>query len=387
VGTDEKGISRTTDGGARWSLTGLRSNARAFALAAGGTAIYAGVVPDGTDVGGVLASEDGGTSWQPRNGGLSNLSAQDLALDPRNPEALWAALGPQGLFRRAERGEDWHPGPGPPGGSGVFGDTRIAFSADGAALYTVDGGALWRTGDDGASWQRLPEAGTGPILPISLLLANPQDPAVLYVANSGELHASRDRGATWKSIWPGFPCGFTTLAAGPAVLYAVGTVNVDPLINCRRTAAVLLVRSTDGGASWSAADNGLPGPPRTIHVVAIDPADSQTVYAGISTTSVEGAGVWKSTDGGASWRRVGPEPALPVSAIAISPVDGTLWASGQRSIDLPAEVFASRDAGATWSAVGGPQTYSIASLVPDLETPDRLYAVGAGGVWMLEEDP
>ena len=68
-------------------------------------------------------------------------------------------------------------------------------------------------------------------------------------------------------------------------------------------------RSTDSGASWKAVGDGLPS--LAIKVIRFAPSDPSIVYAGSgephSKTSIWGMGVFRSTDGGATWG------ALPAS--------------------------------------------------------------------------
>src|ERR1043165_5917335 len=88
AGTLEHGVYRTTDAGVHWTAVGPRPQDEVQALAVSGSNVYA-VLPIGfRDPGGVLASSDGGTTWQPRNTGLTALGASDLAIDPHHPEVL-----------------------------------------------------------------------------------------------------------------------------------------------------------------------------------------------------------------------------------------------------------------------------------------------------------
>lgn len=127
------------------------------------------------------------------------------------------------------------------------------------------------------------------------------------------------------------------------------------LVNCDMTGAYI---SHDGGVSWRMFN--LRG---TVRFFAFDPVQSKTIYAGVN-------GLWRSTDGGESWKLVWPKPAKiraiemnsdhaeeriiaapnplgDVVALAIDPKDsGTLLAAGRK--DGTASLFVSHDAGATW---------------------------------------
>jgi len=85
------------------------------------------------------------------------------------------------------------------------------------------------------------------------------------------------------------------------------------------------------------------GPPGgAAYGLAVDPKDARVLYAGTFA-----GGVWKSTDGGASWDRLSGLPAQEtVNAVAVSPAaSGTVLAAGHSAL------WRSTDAGATWKKV------------------------------------
>jgi photosystem II stability/assembly factor-like uncharacterized protein len=127
-------------------------------------------------------------------------------------------------------------------------------------------------------------------------------------------------------------------------------------------------RSTDSGDNWVAINEGLTNP--TIHALAIDPLTSRRAYAGTRE------GVFRSTDGGASWISAGLTN-LSVYALAINPLSSNTLYAGTGD-----GVFRSADGGNNWVAVstGLPQR-PVQALAVDPVTPSRLYAstVGGGG--------
>src|SRR3989449_4384112 len=101
----------------------------------------------------------------------------------------------------------------------------------------------------------------------------------------------------------------------PTTLYA-GTRDYSPNLTG-------VVKSTDGGASWSAANNGLGIQPLG-RALAIDPLNPAIIYVGIA-----GRGVFKSTDGGMSWTGINTGLTnLSIYALAIDPMTPTILSAG-----------------------------------------------------------
>ena len=78
VGTD-RGIFRTTDGGATWNSTGFLESIQTFAFDQSAEIVYAG-----TAYSGVYYSRDGGQTWQAINQGLDCLKPRCMDIDPAN---------------------------------------------------------------------------------------------------------------------------------------------------------------------------------------------------------------------------------------------------------------------------------------------------------------
>ena len=129
-------------------------------------------------------------------------------------------------------------------------------------------------------------------------------------------------------------------------------------------AALLAIPSAGLSASaWSPV-----GPPGgAAYGLALDPKDAKVLYAGAF-----GGGVWKSTDGGATWARLAGVPAREtVNAVAVSPADSkVVLAAGFTAL------WRSADAGATWKKVldQGRQQPAMTGLAFDPATPATVYA-------------
>src|SRR5262249_39058384 len=148
-----------------------------------------------------------------------------------------------------------------------------------------------------------------------------------------------DGAASWTAVNTGLPAlSFDTFLSAlaidprtPSTLYALGTLHA--------TSGVLF-KSTDSGANWTATistglrPGGLP--------LAINPVTPSTLYAGTF-----GEGVLKTTDGGMSWTAVNTGPTTDFLALAINPVTpSTLYAG-----TFGEGVLKTTDGGGSWTVV------------------------------------
>jgi photosystem II stability/assembly factor-like uncharacterized protein len=99
-----------------------------------------------------------------------------------------------------------------------------------------------------------------------------------------------------------------------------------------------VLRSSDGGESWTPAGSGLGA--RSVVALAVDPSARQTVYAGADD------GLYKSTDGGATWSKLA-FPGRNVVALATDPAQPNVVLAIAVK-DRQGLVFRSEDGGATW---------------------------------------
>jgi len=141
-------------------------------------------------------------------------------------------------------------------------------------------------------------------------------------------------------------------------------------------------RAPTAGANWRAI--GLTN--RYVRALAIDPQRPTTLYAGTD------GGVYKSTDGGASWRAINTTGLTNrnVWALAIDPQTPTTLYAGTRG----GGVYKSTDGGARWQAINtGLTNLEVRALAIDPQTPTTLYAgtgsvvTGSGGVFRLVQAP
>jgi photosystem II stability/assembly factor-like uncharacterized protein len=133
-------------------------------------------------------------------------------------------------------------------------------------------------------------------------------------------------------------------------------------------------------ASWS-----LVGPSNVggrIVDLVVDPTHPDTVY-----TAASGGGIWKSTDAGMTWHSSWPTNVTQtLGALAIGP-DGTLWAgtgeanpSGGGLTYFGDGIYKSTDGGATWQHWGLVDSAAIGRIVVDPTDPNRVYVAAAGSI-------
>lgn len=228
--------------------------------------------------GGVWKTLDGGASWTPLTDGECSLAMGALALDPVNPDIVYAGTG------------------------------ELHFSQDSyygcGVLRSLDGGATWQ--QMGASEFDTSTGGAR----VSKLIVDPTTAGsavstVLYASTSFGVYRSPDSGTTWTRVLTGIATDLVAHPADPARFYAaIGSAS--------SSANNGVFRTTNGGASWTQLGGGLPVTDVGRIVLAITPSQPLTLYAavqnGFNGAQGDGTllGVWKSANGGDTWFQLPP---------------------------------------------------------------------------------
>lgn len=202
----------------------------------------------------------------------------------------------------------------------------------GRTYFTNTARYIYRTDDAGASWKPIFSGSTAATYVRGASHSVAVSPIdlnhVAAVAPGGKVLITADGGATWKqrdTLVPGHLGYNSSVAwANNSVLYVASE---NPLGQ-----SVWVVKSTDGGATWAAAGNGLPNVPIQKLLAAPNDLSGNTVYA------ATWLGVYRTTNGGISWSQFGAGlPTVEVSDLYM-PADGSfLRAStyGRGVWDLP----------------------------------------------------
>ena len=295
-------------------------------------------------------------------------------------------------------GENWtvasrHPFGGPlnvnPGAAGV--DTLFVSQKDPLRVFRGDGAF---TSDGGATW-----AGPSTVLPLSEMRVSDfaNTPAGWLAGGDQSLYRSTDQGLHWQVLYSGADIFFYSDIAGIGVHergQGQGNTTTNTLyihIPAKRVSGgpgghyetvSALMRSTDSGITWSRVLTTSGYYARYAFVgqntayVAVSPG---IFYgSGSQTTRDLPGGLYKSTDGGATWRTlIGGTWSTTgtntfVNSVLVDPADENhVWAAGDEGL------WESRDAGTTWTPVRtNPQ---VGGLLFNDPANNTMYAYGAGG--------
>jgi len=387
---------------------------------------------------GVIKSTNGGRSWFSVNKGLRNLYVGTLYMHPRNPDVLLAGAGcvtyPEGsgVYLTTDGARTWTRTLDTYAVASVefsTADPNIAYAGNVDEVYrSEDGGLTWTLmTTDGTAWWGPPGAAVG--TPIDFQV-DPGNTDRLFVnAYGGGNFLSEDGGRTWRTasrgytgaqvrdiaIFPGSPrriiaaarSGIFTSEDGGAQWsgratgrfrmldwHAVAVHPRDPdIVLSELTCPRVLVRSADGGATWSRVDQT---PERMAwRTIEFAPADPEVVYAG--TTGFlscghfdfdrPGVGIRVSTDGGRSWTQANDEHTreLSVLKLAVAPNDPETVLAGSAGKGL----WKTDDGGNSWRAVNprgfGQQSITYAGFDPNRKG-TVFVGLKNGGLWVSRDN-
>lgn len=283
----------------------------------------------GAATGGILKSTDNGANWQKLFTETPFVSIGDLAIDPDNPDIIYAGTGEAN-----------------------------------ASSFSFLGGGIYKSFDAGATWtfSGLPNSAY-----IGRVLVDPENSSRVFAAACGNLftpnpdrgvYRSLDAGANWTRV---LHVTDSTSAIDlvqnpnhPDTLYAAMWERIRGL-NYRRSKGYSsgIYRSVDGGSNWSKLSGGLPNIEMGRIGLALAPSNPNVVYAFID--NVDNIMVYRSADAGNTW-----------TACNASPLQGMCsyfgWYFGQVRVDpldenrvyvMGVDMFRTDDGGQNWNHIAG----------------------------------
>jgi hypothetical protein len=323
--------------------------------------------------------------WAGFNSGMPNPGPNDVVVDPVNDGNVYVTDDTR-IFLSSNGGATWALATTPPPSIGVAAGIAVD-PAGGSNVYLGTDLGVFKSTDRGVTWSSSPATNTGGIYPL-FPTVDPNNATILYVgqfAGNGTILTSIDSGATFTATSLGgafagyqigqIVCDPSSLGAGRSqTLYAFGKSN---------SSGSGIIKSTDAGATWS--DTGLSNPNGDFgRLLAVDGASPASVFFADKQN-----GVFKLTGGTGAWASV--TNGLPAETSARS----TAWASGAGSSATlyiatssnnsnSQGIWKTTNGGASWFPDTNGLTFYTgnATIATDKATPTTVYAaLDGGGLW------
>jgi photosystem II stability/assembly factor-like uncharacterized protein len=305
VGTIGQGVMMSGDDGATWARASVRHGMHS-------DCIVKALLPDprrpqtvyaGTDMG-LYQTDDGGARWRLLEAPMKGSMVWSLAFDPGDPAVMFAGTGTPStpaVYRSTDAGKSWErrpmeiardcPNVGIPRATGISVDPTdsrsvwVGFEVDGVR-HSSDGGETW-TKVNG----QIPNQDVHNVL----VVAGP--PKAVFTVVNDDVWRSVDDGKTWqparaREVFPWhYPRGIAVKPDDPRTVFLTLGDSTPGRVGT-------IMRSTDAGTTWT--NLALPVQPNSaMWTVSIPAFAPDTVFA----ASRYGY-LYRSDDGGDSWRKL-----------------------------------------------------------------------------------
>jgi len=308
--------------------------------------------------------------------GPEGTQVTSLAIDPTAQIILYAAnYNGGGVFKTTNGGGSWSSV-----NVGLTNTNVTELAIDPRTPTTLyagtNGSGVFKSMDAGGSWRAINDGLTDSV--VTALAVNPQTPSTIYVGTGSGVFKTTDGGNRWSSTGL-MDRSITALILNPrtpTILYA-GTASFDLQCLCSSGG---LWKSDDGGGSWRGGESEGGAP----FALAIDPQTPTILYVAIPVSLEQACagpgclrgGLFKIIDEGDKW---GSSTNVLLETIYTLAIDPSKPSNVYAGTDAPNYVFKSTDGGSSWSAFNTGLAQPVLSLAIDPQNPTIVYAGTYGG--------
>jgi photosystem II stability/assembly factor-like uncharacterized protein len=297
-----------------------------------------------------------GGKWQA--GGLQHQQLLSLAVDPNNPQIIYAGDTKDGVFTSTNAGMNWsQKSAGLALPISIF---ALAFDGPGKKLYAATDTGVFVSADAATHWIELSGLPADSYTSVTFDLNAPH---VIYVASEHHaVYKSTNDGSSWTNINNGLPPGII-----------IRSLAFDSVEHHLWAAANLgIYRSDNGGALWQVLNNGLPS---NLDVNTILPAASSGGNKGLVFAGTN-HGFYLSNNDGAQW--VQSQVSLTGTSVKAILIDYHTVTTVYAGTGIG--VLRSQDNGQNWGGIasGLPSDRAVQALAIGANGNDQLYAATSG---------
>jgi photosystem II stability/assembly factor-like uncharacterized protein len=312
----------------------------------------------GTLDGQIYTSTDGGRQWRLLyNFGKPKMFVDHIIVDPRNSRVLYVGGHRHdiagGFFKSTDGGVTWKES------AQLKNEALHSLAQSEANPNTLIAGTfntIFRSDDAGETWKQLPTKDVPGLQHVESLAIDPRTTDTIYAGTFWLPYKTTDGGQTWRSIKNGM--------IDDSDIFAIDIDPRDPN-HIIASACSGIYESKNAGESWRKVQ-GIPSQSRRTRAILQHPSVAGIVFAG--TTE----GFWRSDKGGDadSWM-VTTSRQLEINSIAVHPSRPEVVYIGTNNYG----VMVSNDGGKSFTPTNGGFSGRFAyAILPDRETPNRLYA-------------
>jgi len=282
----------------------------------------------------VYKSRDGGRSWE-RFPSFSARRVTTVAIDPQLPATIYAGTMGDAVYKSPDGGQHWLPHNVGLKEHVSFVNQFVFHPALSEVIYAATTVGAYYTKDGGREWEERMNGMKEVHIVVSIAI-NPKDPTVLYAGTTGGIYRSDDAAISWNKINNGLIPEQELMAS---LALGVNAIELDPVnpdvVYAGATKG--LFRTANRGERWERIGQSLPNP--FVSSIMVHPTEPSVIYIGGPR------GVWKSSDSGKTWQEMNQGLAtLNVRALAMAQKNSQTLYAGTNGSGL----YRSTDGGATW---------------------------------------